>query len=70
MLRNLPKQLEVSLGILVGYLIMASINVLFWGTPVKKAFWDPTILALTAGVILAYLLFIRNKSNNGDETSE
>ena len=48
------KQLKVSLGIFVGYVIAALINVLFFDRSYMEALADKKLIFLFAGILTSY----------------
>jgi hypothetical protein len=55
------KQLKVSLGIFVGYVIAALINVLFFDKDFIEALTDIKLIFLFTGILISFWLINRRK---------
>ena len=58
------KRLKVSLGIYVGFVIAAVINVLFFDKYFIEALTDKKLIFLFAGILISFLLIIGQKKIN------
>ncbi|MBX2872904.1 MAG: hypothetical protein KTR30_12410 [Saprospiraceae bacterium] len=56
------KNIEVSLGLLVGYILAGFINTWLTGKPYQESFLDEKIITAIAGIGLALFLYNRNKA--------
>ena len=68
--RKIPPDIEVSLGLVTGYLLAGVVIMVVSDKSWQEAFADEKILAGIAGVGLTYLIFFRNKNKRKFEDEE
>ncbi|NRB46328.1 MAG: hypothetical protein HRU41_01555 [Saprospiraceae bacterium] len=56
------KNIEISLGLLVGYILAGLINSWATGTPLKSSFLDEKIITAIAGIGLTLFIYHWNKN--------
>lgn len=61
------QKLEVSLGIVTGFILMAFANVLFRRNSWREAFGDPRIVTGIAGVLLGFYFLYRRRKKEGKD---
>lgn len=65
------KNIQISLGILVGYLIAGSLNMMIFDKSFQEAFSDSKIVYSFGGIILSIIIYkISKNSNNKKQNND